>query len=325
MTAAIQAEHVTFGYGRGRPVLNDVSFEVQAGTFLAVVGPNGAGKSTLINILAGLLQPQSGDILLGGTSLRSSRVQDIARRVAVVRQEFIPVFGYSVMETVLMARTLHYGRLGFESKADRELALQALELTETVAFASRSLDSLSAGERQRVFIARGLAQNTPILLLDEPTSFLDLKHQVRIYDLLRSVQLEKSTTIVAITHDLNLAAQYCDQTLLLYPVGNRLAESRFYRVGRTSDILTPEEIERAFDVRVFSAIVGDERFFVPLGARARGPNLGAQPHTAAAGRGSGPQVHNSALGSPSPTQNPALGAPSPTPGQTPQGSAHRQP
>ncbi len=276
MTAAIQTEHVTFSYGRGRPVLRDVSFEVQAGTFLAVVGPNGAGKSTLINILAGLLQPGSGAVLLEGTNLRSSRVQDIARRVAVVRQEFIPVFGFSVMETILMARTLHYGRLGFESKADRELATQALELTETTEFASRSLDSLSAGERQRVFIARGLAQNTPILLLDEPTSFLDLKHQVKIYDLLKSVQREKGTTIVAITHDLNLATQYCDETLLLYPLGSRPAESPSCRIGKTSDILTPEEIERAFDVRVFSAIVGDERFLIPLAARANGSNLPGQ-------------------------------------------------
>ncbi len=282
MTAAIQTEHVTFGYGRGRPVLRDVSFEVQAGTFLAVVGPNGAGKSTLINILAGLLRPQSGVVLLEGANLRSFRVQDIARRVAVVRQEFVPVFGFSVMETVLMARTLHYGQLGFESKADRELGMQALELTETVEFAARPLDSLSAGERQRVFIARGLAQDTPILLLDEPTSFLDLKHQVKIYDLLQSVQRQKSTTIVAITHDLNLAAQYCDQTLLLYPRTDRPAESPSRRIGKTCDILTPEEIERAFDVRVSSAIVGDKRFLIPLASRAGGPNLGPQPHTAAA-------------------------------------------
>jgi iron complex transport system ATP-binding protein len=283
MTAAIQTEHVTFAYGRGRPVLRDVSFAVQPGTFLAVVGPNGAGKSTLINILASLLKPQSGTVLLEGTNLRSSRVQDIARRVAVVRQESVPVFGFSVMETVLMARTLHYGRLGFESKADRELALQALELTETADFAARPLDSLSAGERQRVFIARGLAQNTPILLLDEPTSFLDLKHQVKIYDLLKSVQRRKNTTIVAITHDLNLATQYCDQTLLLYPRAGGPAESPSCRIGRTCDVLTPEEIERAFDVRVFSATVGAERFLIPLASRAGGSKLGPQPHTAAAG------------------------------------------
>jgi len=269
MTPAIETQHVTFGYGRDHPVLQDISFEVQAGTFLAVAGPNGAGKSTLLNILAGLLRPQSGAVLLEGTNLRSCRVQAIARKVAVVRQEFIPAFGFSVLETVLMARTLYYGRLGFETPADRALAMQALELTDTTRFRSRSLGSLSAGERQRVFIARGLAQDTPILLLDEPTSFLDLRHQVRIYDLLRSIQLEKGTTIVAITHDLNLATQYCDEALLLYSLGNQPVPHPPYRIGKTSTVLTPEEIERAFHVHVFSAIVGDERFVIPAGERTK--------------------------------------------------------
>ncbi len=273
MTSAIRAQHVTFGYGRDKAVLQDVDFEVQTGAFLAVVGPNGAGKSTLISLLAGLLQPQSGTVLLNEVNLRACKVQDIARQVAVVRQEFIPTFAFSVAETVLMARTLYYGRLGFESKSDREIVMQSMELTDTVQFAARSLDSLSAGERQRVFLARGLAQDTPILLLDEPTSFLDVKHQVKVYDLLNSIQSQKGTTIVAITHDLNLAAQYCDQTLLLYSLGSQLAAGPCYRIGRTSEILTPEEVERAFDVRVFSAMAGDERFLIPLGVRAKGANL----------------------------------------------------
>ncbi len=273
MTLAIQAQHVTFGYSRDKPVLRGIGFEVRTGDFLAVVGPNGAGKSTLLNILAGLLQPQSGAVLLNGANLRTCPVQDIARQVAVVRQESIPTFAFSVAETVLMARTLYYGRLGFESKTDREIVMRALELTDTIRFAARSLDSLSAGERQRVFLARGLAQDTPILLLDEPTSFLDVRHQVRIYDLLKSIQCQKGTTIVAITHDLNLAAQYCDQTLLLYPLGSQPAAGPSYRVGKTSEILTPEEVERAFNVRVFSAMADNERFLIPLGIRAKGANL----------------------------------------------------
>lgn len=270
MTSAIQAEHITFGYGRDKPVLRDVSFEVQRGSFLAIAGPNGVGKSTLINILARLLRPQAGRVLLEGENLRSCRVQKVARKVAVVRQEFIPAFGFSVIETVLMARTLHYGRLGFESTTDRELAIRALELTGTTEFASRPLGSLSAGERQRVFIARGLAQDTPILLLDEPTSFLDLKHQIKVYDLLKSIQTGKGTTIVAITHDINLASQYCDETLLLYPPGKSAAESPSYRIGKTSEVLTSDEVERAFDIRVFSVIVGGLRFMVPSGARTDG-------------------------------------------------------
>jgi len=273
MTSAIQAERITFGYGRDKPVLRDVSFEIQAGSFLAIAGPNGVGKSTLINILARLLRPQSGRVLLEGENLRSCSVQEVARKVAVVRQEFIPAFGFSVIETVLMARTLHYGRLGFESRTDRELTIRALELTGTTEFASRPLGSLSAGERQRVFIARGLAQDTPILLLDEPTSFLDLKHQIKVYDLLKSIQTEKGTTIVAITHDINLASQYCNETLLLYPPGGSTGGSPSYRIGKTSEVLTPDEVERAFDVHVFSATVGGLSFLIPSGARTDGPNL----------------------------------------------------
>jgi iron complex transport system ATP-binding protein len=273
MTPAIQTEHVTFGYGPDRPVLQDITLAVERGTFLAIVGPNGAGKSTLLHILAGLLRPQAGDVRLQGVSLRSSRVQDIARKVAVVRQEFVPAFGFSVAETVLMARTPYFGRLGFESRADREIAARALELTDTLGFSSRPLGSLSAGERQRVFIARALAQDTPILLLDEPTSFLDLKHQVGIYDLLKSIQREKHITIAAVTHDLNLAIQYCEEALLLYPADAGGQHPR-HRIGRTGAILTPEEVERAFDVRVFAGIIGRERFLLPLGTKAKDAGRG---------------------------------------------------
>jgi iron complex transport system ATP-binding protein len=276
MTSTLQAEHITFGYRPDTPVLQDISFGVRAGTFLAVVGPNGAGKSTLLHILAGLLRPQAGNVLLEGVSLRSCRVRDIARKVAVVRQEFIPVFGFSVAETVLMARTPFFGPLGFESRADRELATRALALTDTIGFASRPLGSLSAGERQRVFIARALAQDAPVLLLDEPTSFLDLKHQVRIYDLLKSIQLERHTTIVAVTHDLNLALQYCDEALLLYPPRPDGQAPR-HRIGKTSEILTPEEVEYAFDVRLFAGSMGRERFLIPLGRKAKDSGRDGQP------------------------------------------------
>lgn len=277
MTSTIQIEHVTFGYGRDEPILRDISFAVRRGVFLAIAGPNGVGKSTLLNIMAGALAPQSGTVLLDAANLRSYGVQEIARRVAVVRQEFVPAFGFSVLETVLMARTPYYGRFGFETRADRELAAQALELTDTARFASRSLTNLSAGERQRVFIARALAQDTPTLLLDEPTSFLDFKHQVKIYDLLKSIQRDKGTTIVAVTHDINLAAQYCDEALLLYGLAEspdaagsgHPAEPPHYRIGEVADVLAPEAVERAFKVRVFSGAVGRERFLLPLGAMAK--------------------------------------------------------
>jgi len=174
----------------------------------------------------------------------------------------VPIFGFSVMETVLMARTPYYDSTGFESRADREIANDALGATDTARFASRPLTSLSSGERQRVFIARALAQNSLIMLLDEPTNFLDLKHQVGIYDLLKTAQVEKGKTIVAVTHDINLATQYCDEILLLSADGS-------YHIGKTKTILSPEKIKEVFDVDVFAGKVGQEKFFIPLGKLAK--------------------------------------------------------
>jgi len=280
MTAAIQVNQVSFGYSPQRLILNRISLDIRRGAFLAVAGPNGVGKSTLVKIMAGMLKPQSGAIHLEGRDLRSYGVRELARRIAVVRQEFVPAFGFSVFETVLMARTPYYGQWGFESQADRDRTTRALELTDTAQFAARPLGSLSAGERQRVFIARALAQDSPTLLLDEPTTFLDLKHQVAIYDLLKSIQAETATTVIAVTHDINLASQYCDEALLLYPhspVGDSSPTPPLYRIGPTSEVFAPAEIQRAFDVGVFSGLIGRERFVIPLGARAKDANLSARP------------------------------------------------
>ncbi len=278
MTNGIQLDHVTFAYRPDQPVLKDISMAIDPGTFLAVVGPNGAGKSTLISLLAGLLRPQTGTIAIDGNDIDSYTRGDLARKVALVRQEHLPVFGFSVTETILMARTPHFDAWGFERPADRQIVAEALEMTDTARFASRPLASLSGGERQRVFIARALAQDTPIILLDEPTSFLDLHHQVRVYDLLRSVQQDKHRTVVAITHDINLAAQYCDRALLLRPEaeipgtggpGRPPEPSARYTLGSTEQVFRPEEIERVFGIRVFSARIGTENMFLPLGRMAK--------------------------------------------------------
>ena len=277
MTASVQVQNVSFAYHRGQPVLKDISFDVAAERFLAIVGPNGAGKSTLINLIAGSLIVQSGTISIDGVNVRSCRPRELARKIAIVRQGAIPVFGFSVAETVLMARTVHYGPLGFESETDRQCVAEALEMTATTEFASRPLASLSGGERQRVFIARALAQDTPILLMDEPTTFLDLKHQVGIYDLLKTIQINKSRTIIAITQDVNLAAQYCDEAILLRPlsrpaasVGNNAEADRCqYRIGPAREVLTAAHIEEIFGVSGFSGRIGKEHFFVPLGRMAK--------------------------------------------------------
>jgi iron complex transport system ATP-binding protein len=262
MSGIIEVENLSFGYTPQDTFLKDISFEVPPGTFLAIAGPNGAGKSTLLNLLCATLVPKSGRIRIGAAPVESYSPEALARKVAVVRQEFVPVFGFTVIETVLMARTPYYSPMGFESKADKKIVAEALEMTDTIQFATRPLGSLSGGERQRVFIARAFAQDTAILLLDEPTSFLDLKHQVGIYDLLKAAQLEQDKTIVTATHDINLAAQYCDEILLLGADSN-------YHIGKTEDVFSPEQIEKVFGVRTFAGRIGQEKFFIPLGKFAK--------------------------------------------------------
>jgi len=258
---AIEVSNLHFGYAHV-PVLCNVSFEVRKGSFLAIAGPNGAGKSTLLNLLAGVLKPASGVITIESVPIRSFATKNLAKKLAVVRQESVPVFGFSVFDTVIMARTPYYDPMGFARDLDKALAAEALELTDTAQFAARRLDQLSAGERQRVFIARALAQNTDILLLDEPTSFLDLKHQVAIYDLLKTAQLQKGKTIIAVTHDINHCLQYADTVLLL-------AADNTCSYGPSRQILCCDQIEKVFGVKAIEACVGTEKFFFGLGKYAK--------------------------------------------------------
>jgi len=257
----IQVNAVNFRYPHTE-VLHNLSFEVERGLFLAVAGPNGAGKSTLLNLLSASIKPKSGKIRIDGKSIGSYSTRTLAQKVAVVRQEFVPAFGFSVIETVMMARTPYFGQMGFHTAEDEKIVNEALEATDTAQFRRRPLASLSGGERQRVFIARALAQNTDILLLDEPTSFLDLKHQVDVYDLLKTAQRQKYKTIVVVTHDLNLAAQYADKILLLSVAPD-------YHIGGVEDVFSPDRIEEVFKVKGFAGRIGTEKFFLPLGKFAK--------------------------------------------------------
>ncbi|MHC4497957.1 MAG: ABC transporter ATP-binding protein [Planctomycetota bacterium] len=257
----IEVSNLSFGYSDVE-VLRDLSFEVKKRSFLTIAGPNGAGKSTLLNLLCRTLKPKSGSIRIDSAPIESYSAKVLARKVAVVRQEFIPVFGFTVAEMVSMARTPYFDAFGFETETDTQIVAEALEMTDTAQFAARTLAELSGGERQRVFIARALAQDATILLLDEPTSFLDLKHQVRIYDLLKRMQLKKGKTIVAVTHDINLAAQYCDLTMLI-------GVDDSYYIGKAEDVFSARQIEEVFDVRGFAGKIAEGKFFLPLGKFAK--------------------------------------------------------
>jgi iron complex transport system ATP-binding protein len=262
----VKVNNLTFRYKPDESVLTDLNFEVPPACFLGIAGPNGAGKSTLLNLLAGSLHASSGTILIDGREVRSYKQRELAKKAAVVRQEFVPPFGFSVIETVTMARLPYLGGMAFESESDRQAVREAMEATDTMRFAQRPLGEISGGERQRVFIARALAQDTPILLLDEPTSFLDLKHQVGIFDLLKRMQVEKGKTVISVTHDVNLAAQYCDEILLLNNDGTSVK-------GRTENVLSLGAIEKTFGVTGFWSRVGTESFFLPLGKLAKDAKL----------------------------------------------------
>jgi iron complex transport system ATP-binding protein len=231
---SIEVENLCFSYKAQAEILKNISFRLAQGAFLSIAGPNGAGKTTLLNLLSGLLKPTAGAIKVDDCPLQSYSIRHLAKKVAVVRQEFVPVFEFSALQVVSMARTPYLGTFAFES----------------------------GGERQRVFIARALAQQTPILLLDEPTSFLDMKHQVGIYDLLKRMQQEYGKTIVAVTHDINLTIQYADEALLLGTDSN-------YLIGETDDVFSQQQIEKVFGVRTFTGKVGQESFFLPLGKFAK--------------------------------------------------------
>jgi iron complex transport system ATP-binding protein len=264
--AIIQVDNISFSYP-GVEVLKKLRFDVEEGRFLAVAGPNGSGKTSLLNLLCGNLKASEGSIVIDSAPVHSYETGAMARKVAMVRQQFIPVFGFTAAEAVMMGRTPHMGRRAFDSAADRNAVSAALEATDTLRLADRTLSNLSAGERQRVFIARALAQETPILLLDEPTSFLDLKHQVQIYDLLKAAQKQEGKTILIVTHDINLAAQYCDSVLLMAGKGS------YYTSSSPGQLLAEGLLEKVFDVRGFTGKVGREGFFLPLGRLARDSGL----------------------------------------------------
>ena len=253
----IELENVSFAY-QDQPVLKSLSLSAEANSFWAVVGPNGAGKSTFLNLVCGQLKPDEGTVSVDGRAAASWSGQQLAGIISMVRQEFVPVFGFSVRQTVMMARYYRRPSALFENAEDVDAVDAALAVTDTLDFADRPLGHLSGGERQRVFIARALAQETPVLLLDEPTSHLDLKHQIRVFDLLKQMQCEQGKTILLVTHDLNMAAQYCDKVLLLG------SEGAFFQ-GPPEVVLDSGQMQSTFGVQGYQGLIEKRKFFVPLG------------------------------------------------------------
>jgi len=213
----LAAEKVSFAYGRV-PVLAEATVAMQSGELLAILGPNGAGKSTLLRILAGLLAPASGEVLLEGRPLTSFSRREIAQKVALVPQDPPPEAGFTALELVLMGRAPHLGSWGVEGQADRDLALAALRELEVEELANRPLEALSGGEKRRVLLARARCQRAPVVLLDEPTAHLDLGHQAHALDRARAWSRD-GAAVAAVLHDPNLARTYASRVALVHAGG----------------------------------------------------------------------------------------------------------
>jgi len=255
----LQARDVTLAYG-DRTVVEALDLDVAPGRITAIVGPNGCGKSTLLRALARLLAPASGQVLLDGGPISRAPSKQVARVLGLLPQSPVAPEGITVADLVGRGRHPHQRLLARWSEHDHAAVAAALEATGTAELSDRSVDELSGGQRQRVWIAMALAQETDILLLDEPTTFLDVAHQVEVLDLLAELGRERGTTIVMVLHDLNLAARYADELVAMR--GGRIVAS-----GAPADILTPGLVERVFGIssHVMPDPVSGTPLVVPIG------------------------------------------------------------
>jgi iron complex transport system ATP-binding protein len=238
MKTALAVKDLGHRYG-GRTVLDAISFSVQEGEFFIIIGPNGSGKTTLVRTISGTLEPLRGQIFILDRPIRSYSGKALARSVAVVSQTPPSDIPFMVSDVVLMGRSPHMSLLAIEKPKDVDLTERAMAFTNVQHLAGRRFDQLSAGERQRVLIARAICQQTRIIVLDEPTAPLDLAHQINVMDLLERLRKEEKITVVMVSHDLNLAATYADRLLLLKDGG-------VVSLGKPDEVLTFQTLEKAY-------------------------------------------------------------------------------
>ncbi len=234
----IKLQSVTLSYWR-KPVVEDMSLEVKPGQILGLVGPNGCGKSTLIKAMSRVIDPQSGSIQVDGRDIAAIKRIELARLIGVVPQIPLLPSTFSAFEIVLMGRNPHLGLLQHEGRKDIDIAWQAMQQTSTQDLAHRRINQLSGGEIQSVVIARVLAQQTQAILLDEPTANLDIGRQIEILDLIKGLCLSSNLAVAIALHELNLAAQYCDELVLI-------DKGRIHSRGRSAEVITEENIRQVY-------------------------------------------------------------------------------
>ncbi len=238
----LKVKDVDAYYG-SKKVLASIDFNAAHGEFLGIIGPNGSGKTTLLRTISRILRPRKGTILLDERAIEELNERDFACRFALVPQETAINFEFSALDIVLMGRNPHLRRWELESQKDIEIAKRCMELTNCWHLADRRITELSGGEKQLVLIARALTQEPEVLLLDEPTSHLDINYQIEIMELLKRLTRQEGLIVIAVIHDLNLAAHYCDRLVLLH-------RGRVVSIGTPESVLNPDNIKNTFGVDV---------------------------------------------------------------------------
>ena len=255
----LQTHGLVLGYG-DRPVVDRLSLEVPDGRISVIVGANGCGKSTLLRGMARLLAPTAGAVLLDGRSVHGTPSKEVARVMGLLPQSPVAPEGVTVVDLVSRGRYPHQGWFRHWTAADDDAVAQALALTGTTELADRRLEDMSGGQRQRVWIAMALAQQTDLLLLDEPTTYLDLAHQIDVLDLLTDLNRQRGTTVVVVMHDLNLACRYADHMIAM-------VQGRVAAQGRPAEVVTSATIREVFglDASVVEDPVSGTPTVVPIG------------------------------------------------------------
>ncbi len=239
----LEIRNLTCGYD-AKFILQDINFTIEEKEFVGIIGPNGSGKTTLLRAITKIIRPQNGSIIFEGKDLESLNFRELAKRIASVTQNWETDLKMTVEEFVLLGRIPHLKKWQFlETNVDEEIAKESMSLTDTFKFKDRPLESLSAGERQLVVTARALTQEPKLLLLDEPTSHLDIAHQVQILDLIKRLNKKNGLTVMIVLHDLNLASEYCERLVLL---NNGL----IHKIGKPEEVLTYSIIEEVYNTIV---------------------------------------------------------------------------